>query len=51
MLMQLELNGKANKARYAKLVREELLGNSGFGAPRYVIDKTGSSLRTFTASV
>jgi hypothetical protein len=48
MLMQLEINGKANEARYAKIVREELLKNAGFGGARYVVDdKGGSSLRIF----
>jgi hypothetical protein len=48
MLMQLEINGKANEARYAKIIRGELLKNGGHGAARYVVDdKGGSSLRIF----
>jgi hypothetical protein len=35
MLMQLDLTGKARQGEYAKIIREELLKNAGFGGPRY----------------
>lgn len=48
MLMQLDLTGKAKQGEYAKVIREELLTNQGFGGPRYVVDdKNGSSLRLY----
>jgi hypothetical protein len=48
MLMQLELNGQASMSPYSKVIREELLGNGGLGAARYVVDdRNGSSLRIY----
>ena len=52
MLMQLDLNGQARQGEYARIIREELLKNEGFGGPRYVVDdKSGSSLRLYAPGV
>jgi hypothetical protein len=48
MLIQLEANGQAKLGAYAKVIRDELLKNAGYGAQRYVVDdKNGSSLRLY----
>lgn len=48
MLIQLDLNKQASMSHYSKIIRDELLGNQGFGAARYVIDdRNGSSLRIY----
>ena len=46
MLAQLHFNKQANLSHYAKVIRDELLKNEGFGGARYLVDdKAGSSLR------
>jgi hypothetical protein len=46
MLVQLELNGLADKRRYARIIEEELLARGGrAGRRRAILDPTGSSLR------
>jgi hypothetical protein len=46
MLVQLELNGLADKKRYARIIEEELLARGGRANPRRaIVDPTGSSLR------
>jgi hypothetical protein len=48
MLMQLELNRQASMHHYAKVIRDELMGNGGYGAERHLLDdQLGSSLRTY----
>jgi hypothetical protein len=40
-LMELELNREASASYYAKIIREELLKNSGYGSPRHQHDDRG----------
>lgn len=48
MLIQLDLNKQASMSHYSTIICDELFGNHGFGAARYVIDdKNGSSLRIY----
>jgi hypothetical protein len=48
MLMQLHFNRQANVSHYAKVIREELLKNRGWGGERYLVDdRAGSSLRIY----